>query len=319
MSLAGAGRAHPAGVTVCECWARDGIQGWPQFIATDAKIRVLEAVVAAGVDEADVTSFLPASTVPQMADAEAVLEGMPAGLRARVVVVNVKGVERALAVQRTLDAQETRGRIDAIGFPVSASEPHNIANLRRDHASHLQALDEIVTRCHTEGVEALMAVATAFGCPIAGEVPAESVLALVEWGVERDVRRIMLGDTTGMGNPDAAFDLFDTVRGRWPDVQFIAHFHDNRGRGLANTLAAIEAGVTTVDASLGGTGGEPRVVEQGEQGDLGNVCTEDLVATLDEMGIQTGIAVEALLVAGGLAEEVMGVRLSSRVQRAGLR
>lgn len=313
MSCARESSHRPASVTVCECWSRDGIQGWPRFIATDAKLTVLHAVVAAGVAEADVTSFLPASTVPQMADAEEVLARLPSGLRARVLVVNLKGTERALAVHGT------SRRIDTIGFPVSASEPHNIANLRRDHATHLQTLDEIVKRCHAAGVEPLLGVATAFGCPLTGDVPVESVLALVEWGVERNVRRIMLGDTTGMGSPDAAFELFSAVRSRWPDVRFVAHFHDNRGRGLANTLAAIEAGVQTVDASLGGTGGEPRIVEQGDQGDLGNVCTEDLVATLDEIGVKTGITVESLLEAGALAERIMGVRLSSRVQRAGLR
>ncbi len=298
-------------VTVCEAWLRDGIQGWPTFLATADKIRMLQAVAGAGVPEIDATSFVPAHVVPQFSDAEEVLGAVPDDVTVRVLTVNVTGAHRVVAAHRAGRA------VDRCGFPISASEPHNIANLRRDHASHKQAVAEIVDVLGEAGVAPLLGVATAYGCPIQGRVERDDVLALVGWGHSLGIRSIMLGDTTGMADPRTVHELFTEAVRAYPDVEFVAHFHDNRGCGIANTLAAIDAGAATVDASLGGVGGEPAAVEQGFVGESGNVTTEDLAAVLERMAVRTGIDLGALLRAGALAEELLGRPLLSRVQRAG--
>jgi hydroxymethylglutaryl-CoA lyase len=299
------------GVAVCEAWLRDGIQGWPTVLTTADKIRMLAAVAAAGVPEIDVTSFVPAHVVPQFSDAEEVLASVPAHVTVRVLTVNVQGAHRVAAAHRA-------GRpIDRCGFPISASEPHNLANLRRDHAAHKQAVAEMVDVLGGAGIAPLLGVATAYGCPIQGRVERDDVLAIVGWAHALGIRAIMFGDTTGMADPRRVHELFTEAVRTYPDVEFVAHFHDNRGCGIANTLAAIDAGAATVDASLGGIGGEPAAIEQGLVGESGNVSTEDLAAVLERMGVRTGIDLRALLHAGALAEELLGRPLLSRVQRAG--
>ena len=298
-------------VTVCEAWLRDGIQGWPRVLPAADKIRMVHAVAAAGVPEIDVTSFVPAQVVPQFPDAEEVLAAVPDDVATRVLTVNVRGAHRVAG------ARAQGSRIDRCGFPISASEPHNLANLRRDHAAHKAAVAEMVDVLGGAGITPLLGVATAYGCPIQGQVRPDDVLALVGWGHSLGIRDIMFGDTTGMADPRSVHELFTTAVAAYPDVQFIAHFHDNRGCGIANTLAAIGAGAATVDASLGGVGGEPAAVAQGFVGESGNVSTEDLVAVLGRMGIRTGIDLPALLQAGALAEELLGTPLLSRIQRAG--
>lgn len=298
---------------MCEAWLRDGLQGWPDPIPTEGKLRVLELVVRSGVREVDVTSFVPPSTSPQFTDAPTMLAAFAAHpeVRTRVLAVNLRSVQTAVE----LTGQGLR--IDTVGFPISASESHNLANLRRDHASHQAAMAEMIDGCLTAGIAPLMAVATAFGCPLEGVVPEAKVLELAGWAYERGVRRIMLGDTTGMADPAHAYDLFTRLQAELPDVEPVAHFHDTRGAGIANTLAAIGAGVRVVDSSLGGTGGEPSSVEQGHRGLTGNVASEDLVSILNRMGYGTGIDQDPLLEAGRLVEQLHGRELHSAVQRSG--
>lgn len=298
-------------VSVCEAWLRDGIQGWREVLSTADKIRMLRAVVAAGVREIDVTSFVPSHVVPQFFDAEAVVAAVPGDVTIRVLTVNVRGAHRVVEVHNRVRP------IDRCGFPISASEPHNIANLRRDHAAHKLAVAEMVQALGQAGIAPLLCVATAFGCPIQGQVDPTDVLALAAWGYALGVRAIMFSDTTGMANPRRVRELFAAAEAEHPDVEFIGHFHDNRGCGIANTLAAIDAGAATVDASLGGIGGEPAAVDQGFVGESGNVATEDLVAVLQQMGMRTGIDLASLIDAGSLAEKLLGRPLLSRIQRAG--
>jgi hydroxymethylglutaryl-CoA lyase len=297
-------------VSVCEAWARDGIQGWPETLTTADKLRVITAAAASGVGEIDAASFVPASVVPQFADAEQVLGGIDESVRIRVLTVNVRGVTRVVEAHRGVR------RIDRCGIPFSASEPHNLANLRRDHAAHKEQVAAMVDRLGAAGIDPLIGVATAWGCPIRGRVEPDIVFGLVDWAYGLGVRSIMFGDTTGMAHPRGVTQLFAAAVTQWPEVDFVAHFHDNRGVGIANTLAAIEAGVRTVDASLGGVGGEPSAVDQGDVGDSGNVVTEDLVAALQQMDVPTGIDLAALLRAGRLAEDVLGRPLHSRIQRS---
>ncbi|MGW8813058.1 hydroxymethylglutaryl-CoA lyase [Gordonia terrae] len=298
-------------VDICEVWLRDGIQGWPQIVPTEDKIELLEAVVAGGVSEIDVTSFVPPHVVPQFGDSEEVLAGTPEGVATRVLTVNVRGVERVI------DAHERVRRIDRCGIPYSVSEAHNLANLRRNHADHRQAVAEMAHLLGDAGIDTLIGLATAYGCPIKGAVEPAEVLAAIDWAHGLGIRSIMLGDTTGMADPRSVRDLFGRAVREWPDVHFIAHFHDNRGCGIANTLAAIDAGVRTVDACLGGVGGEPASVDQGFVGESGNVTTEDLAAVLAQMELSTGIDLDKLLDAGALAEQILSRPLHSRVQRAG--
>jgi hydroxymethylglutaryl-CoA lyase len=298
-------------VSVCEAWARDGIQGWPETLTTADKLRVITAAAASGVGEIDAASFVPASVVPQFADAEHVLAGIDESVRIRVLTVNVRGVTRVVEAHRGVR------RIDRCGIPFSASEPHNLANLRRDHAAHKEQVAAMVDTLGAAGIDPLIGVATAWGCPIRGRVEPDTVFGLVDWAYGLGVRSIMFGDTTGMAHPCGVTQLFTTAVTRWPEVDFVAHFHDNRGVGIANALAAIGAGVRTVDASLGGVGGEPSAVGQGDVGESGNVVTEDLVAALQQMDVPTGIDLAALLRAGRLAKDVLGRPLHSRIQRSG--
>ena len=296
-------------VVVCEAWLRDGIQGWNEFVPTAAKVELLEAVAASGIREIDVTSFVPTSVVPQFADAIDVLGAVPADVLTRVLTVNVKGA------LRVVEAHKQIRRIDRCGIPFSVSEKHNLANLRRDHQAHRREVSAMVECLRNDGIDTLLGVATAYGCPIQGEVPRDDVFAVVDWAHSIGIRSMMFGDTTGMADPRTVRELFSLAVKRWPDVEFIAHFHDNRGCGIANTIAAIESGARTVDASVGG---EPAAVDQGFVGESGNVATEDLVAALKQMGISTGIDTASLLDAGAIAERTLGRPLHSRIQRAGV-
>jgi hydroxymethylglutaryl-CoA lyase len=305
--------AHQLGsVHVCEVVLRDGIQGWPELIPTERKIGLLKAISAAGFTEIDVTSFVPPALAPQFADGLDVLAAAPVGVSTRVLAANHKGVQRAIEAHHRVRA------IDFCGIPFSASEPHNIANLRRTHAQHREQLKPMIADLLEAGIRPLVAVATAFGCPISGHISQAQVFEIAGWLHDRGVRRLMFGDTTGMGDPRRSHDLFASAVKEWPDTEFVAHFHDNRGAGIANSLAAINAGATSADASLGGLGGEPSTVDQGDVGESGNVATEDLVALLDRLGVKTGLDAEAVLAAGAQLEKTVGRRLYSRVARAGL-
>ena len=299
-----------SGVSFCEVALRDGLQSWPGFIPTADKIRLLRAIAGTGVDEVDVTSFVPSSTVPQFADAEEVLAAVPDGPRVRVLTVNVKGVARVIEASRTVR------RIDVCGMPLSASEAHNKANLRRTKQDQMAAMENMVGALLDAGIAPLIGVVTAFGCPIQGAVPVDDVFEIVGWAHSLGVRSIMFGDTTGMGNPRQVGDLFRSARVEWPDAYLVGHFHDNRGAGIANSLAALDAGADMVDGSLGGIGGEPQVVDQGFVGTAGNTASEDLLSVLTAMGHLPGVDTAAMMEAGALLQAVTGEPLFSRVQLA---
>ncbi len=302
-------------VVVCEVWPRDGIQGWGRVLPTAEKLAVIEAVVEAGVSEVDATSLVSPAATAQFGDAADLLEGLAAAefsASFRVLAVNRRSIERLRA------CGEAAQVVDTVGSPISASEEHNLANLRKNHADQKRELEAIIEGARELGATPLVCVATAFGSPLSGVVSRAQVVDLAGWAYERGVRRLMLGDTTGMADPRHAAELFTEVAQAFPDAEWTAHFHDTRGSGIANTIAAVAAGVRSVDSSLGGLGGEPPTVEQNHSGETGNVCTEDLVALFERMGIRTGIDVDKLLRAGRLAEKICGVGLRSQVQRAGL-
>jgi hydroxymethylglutaryl-CoA lyase len=308
----GPGGDLPASVRVCECWSRDGIQSWPEAIPTDKKIKVLDKALSAGVREFDATSFVPVKVVPQFFDNLAILEHL-AGRDAyvRVLAPNLRGFQLAI------EANERTGAVNAIGFPISASEAHNLANVRRTHQQHLAEIKDMVKAGLDAGIQVMAAVATAFGCPIIGHVDEEVVFGIAGNLVDCGVSRIMLSDTTGLADPVRVRRFAERARRDFPGVELIAHFHDTRGTGLLNTWAAVESGITTLDSCLGGLGGEPRSVEQNHSGETGNVATEDLVVALERAGVSTGIDIEALLEAGRTAEQVTGAAARAQVLRTG--
>jgi hydroxymethylglutaryl-CoA lyase len=303
----------PSAVTVCECWSRDGIQSINRVIPTELKIEVIEKVVAAGIREFDATSFVPVKTVPQFFDSTVILEHLAnRGVYVRVLAPNLRGFQLAL------EANERTGAVDAIGFPISASEAHNLANVRRTHEQHLAEIKDMVKVGTDAGVTVMAAVATAFGCPIVGHVDEEVVFRIARTLADYGVTRLMLSDTTGLADPVRVRHFAERALKELPGVEMIAHFHDTRGTGLLNTWAAVEGGITVIDACLGGLGGEPKSVEQNHSGETGNVATEDLVVLLERAGIATGIDVESLLEAGQIQESVTGIPSRSQVQRTGI-
>jgi hydroxymethylglutaryl-CoA lyase len=308
----GSNRSLPATVRVCECWSRDGIQSWPEVIPTEQKIEVLDKALAAGVREFDATSFVPVKVVPQFFDNIAVLEHLAGrDVYVRVLAPNLRGFQLAV------DANERTGAINAIGFPISASEQHNLANVRRTHEQHLAEIKEMVRTGLNAGVQVMAAVATAFGCPIVGHVDEEVVFRIAGTLADYGVSRIMLSDTTGLADPVRVRRFAQRARRDLPGVELIAHFHDTRGTGMLNTWAAVESGITTIDSSLGGLGGEPKAVEQNHFGETGNIATEDFVVALERAGVLTGIDVAALLDAGRTQERVTGVVSRAQVLRTG--
>ena len=299
-------------VNFCEVLLRDGLQSWPEFIPTSDKIRLVEAIARAGVPEIDLASFVSQKLVPQFADRLELLAAIDPHFRIRVLAVNDKGVQAAIEAHRQVRP------IDICGIPFSVSEPHNLANLRRNHADHRLAVAAMVAELQAAGIRPLIGVATAFGCPIRGRIESRETLDLAHWAYDLGVRDIMFGDTTGLAEPVAVASVFSAAAAGLEGVNLIAHFHDNRGIGIVNALAAIGAGASTVDACLGGLGGEPRGIELGLSGDQGNVVSEDLVNVLTAIGANTGIDPQALVEAGALAEDILKRQLLSKVQRSGL-
>jgi hydroxymethylglutaryl-CoA lyase len=300
-------------VALCECWARDGIQNWPEHIGAQAKSEILNAALACGFAEAEVASFVPPRTTTQFEDALEVLQLLdrPDGVKTRVIVPNLRGLERALA------ANALTGAITTVGFPISASESHNRANLGRSRQESIEIAQAIIRTTLDEGLDVVASVSTALGCPIEGFVPPENVLRMVDELYDAGLRRMMLADSTGLADPVSAQRLYERASTRYPDVEWIAHFHDTRGRGMANTLAAIAGGATMVDSCFGGVGGEPDSVAHGHVGEAGNVVTEDLVSMLAQMGTPLDVAPDRVLEIGRRVEGVMGRQLRSQVLRSG--
>ena len=300
-------------VGLCECWGRDGIQGWPRTVTAEHKAEVLNGALAAGFEEVEVCAFVSPRITRQFDDAAQVLSMLrrPEGRRTRAIVPNERGLERAL------EANASSGAITTIGFPISASESHNLANLGRSREQSVREARRIADAAHAEGLDVVAAVATAFGCPLEGIVPRAAVLELVDELAACGVGRLMLADTTGLADPRSAHDLFAEAVERVPGVEWIAHFHDTRGRGIANTLAALAGGAGTADCSLGGLGGEPDAVEHGHVGESGNVVSEDLVSVLAQMEVETRVDPALVLELGRRVEAVMGRALRSQVLRSG--
>lgn len=292
---------QPERVSLREVAPRDGLQNEPP-VPTEDKIRLIDALSRTGLARIEAVSFVHPRAVPQMADAAEVWDAAEKrpGVHYSALAPNLKGVQRAL------DAG-----FDAIEVVVSASDTHNRANVGRSTDESIAELADIVQLAHERraGVEAI--IATSFGCPYEGDVDPARVARIVDAAAAAGVDRVAFGDTTGMGTPRRVNDLLDAVDTGLPTLM---HFHDTRGAALANLLTAMDRGVVEFDASVGGLGGCPYA-----PGASGNVATEEVVHMLHDMGIETGVDLDALIGVAELAQEVVGRELESGVLRAGPR
>jgi hydroxymethylglutaryl-CoA lyase len=296
----------PETVSIREVGPRDGFQNEPETIATDDKVELIDALARTGLRRIEVTSFVRADVIPQLADAAAVLEriDVPEEVSVSVLVPNQRGLDAAL---------EQRERIDEINVFMSASETHNRNNVNRSIAESLSELEAVLARAAAEGLRCEAVISTSFGCPYEGDVPRERVLDIAARLRDAGAQEIGFGDTTGMANPRQVGEFFPAARAALGgDTQLTAHFHNTRGQGLANVLAALNAGVDSFESSFGELGGCPVPA-----GATGNIATEDLVSMLHEMGVQTGIDLPALLACARRAQEILGRPLGSHTLVAG--
>ena len=306
--------ALPKSVILCECWARDGLQSIPKVIPTEQKIEMLNRIIDSGARKLEVTSFSHPKLLPQFADSEEVLKSIKRreGVSTVVLMPNAKGFARFETCQK-----EGYGADEMI-LMISSSEAHNLVNFRMSHDEAKRAHAAVMKQAQALGVKVIGCPGTVYGCPIAGDVPMESVIDITRFYVEEGAHTIMLGDTTGAANPLQVRERIGELQSLFPDAEFIAHFHDTRGNGIVNSFVALELGLRYVDASLGAIGGQPATgANLYQEGNTGNTCTEDLVCLLEEMGVDTGIDVTKMIENGKRAEEVIGDRLRANVIRSG--
>ncbi|NWC77481.1 hydroxymethylglutaryl-CoA lyase [Pseudomonas sp. P7759] len=288
-----------------EVATRDGFQNEKTFIDTEQKIALIDELSQCGYAKIEVTSFTSPKAIPALRDAEAVMAGIhrQKGVEYTVLVPNVRGAERALGCG-----------IDEANLVMSVSEPHNRSNLRMTRDQSFAQLRDVVGVIGHGPVAVNVSLSTVFGCPMQGDVPADDVLGWVERFAELGVRGVTLCDTTGMAYPTQVEALSRQVRERFPELQLTLHFHNTRGMALANTLAALQAGIDRFDASLGGLGGCPYA-----PGASGNVCMEDLVHMLDLMGYDTGLQLDRVLAASARLPGLIGHATPSQILKAGKR
>jgi hydroxymethylglutaryl-CoA lyase len=294
----------PGRISVREVGPRDGLQN-EDPVPASAKIALIDQLATTGVSRIEAVSFVKAEAIPQMADADEVWAGVtkdPA-VRYSALAPNLRGARRAL------DAGFTE--VEAV---VSASDTHNRKNVNRSTEQSLDEIAVMIGEAHQRGAALQVVVATAWGCPYEGDVPVERVLAVAGRAVADGADAISFGDTTGMATPRRVQDLVGAFRSRHPGTPLNLHFHNTRGTGLANVLAALELGVDDFDASVGGLGGCPYA-----PGASGNIATEELVHMVEDMGVGTGVDLAAMIEAAAAAERIVGRELPSQVLRAGPR
>jgi len=297
--------ALPSSVRIREVGPRDGFQNEPETIPTAEKVRLIDLLSGSGLTRLEVTSFVRPDVIPQLSDAEQVLASVQRreGVSFSVLIPNERGLERALPM---------RDRFDEVNVFVSASETHNRKNVNRSIEESLAGLERTLATARDAGLRCEGVISTSFGCPYEGEVPPERVFAIAERLAAAGCAEVGFGDTTGMANPRQV-DAFFAAAGEWlGGIELTAHFHNTRGQGLANVLAALEQGVDSFESSFGELGGCPV-----PPGATGNVSTEDVVSMLHEMGVETGIDLPLLIEASRAAQEALGRPLGAHVLRAG--
>lgn len=297
----GAGRR----IYMQEVGTRDGLQMEQAFVPTEDKIALVNALSAAGLAKIEVTSFTSPTAIPALRDAEIVMreiERRP-GVVYTALVPNLRGAERAI-----------ESKTDELNLVMSVSETHNLANLRMTRAQSFASLAQVVGMAQAANVEVNVSLSCVFGCPMEGDVAEAEVFGLVQRFADLGVGGITLCDTTGMAYPSQVAHTTAAARARWPGMDFTLHFHNTRGMGLANVLAAIDAGADRFDASLGGLGGCPYA-----PGASGNVCSEEIVHALQLMGFETGVDLPSLIAAAERLPGLIGHDIPSQIVKAGPR
>jgi hydroxymethylglutaryl-CoA lyase len=281
---------------------RDGFQIEPNFIATDDKIALIDALSQCGYAKIEATSFTSPKAIPMLRDAEEVMgriQRVP-GVEYTVLVPNLRGAERAM-----------ESRADELNLVMSTSETHNLANLRMTRAQSFAALADVIQ--HVNGRTPInVSLSTCFGCPMEGEVPLAAVQHFAQRFADLGVRGLTICDTTGMAHPAQVSRMVALLQRQLPHTQLTLHFHNTRGMGLANVLAAVQGGITRFDGSLGGLGGCPYA-----PGASGNICSEDAIHMLDAMGYDTGIDLNKLLNVARHLPSIVGHDVPSQVAKAG--
>jgi hydroxymethylglutaryl-CoA lyase len=292
-------------VAIREVGPRDGFQNEPEIISTEDKVRLVEMLARTGLRRLEVTSFVRADVIPQLADSHEVLRRaeIPDEVSVSVLIPNEKGLT---------DAIELRERFSEVNVFLSASETHNRRNVNRSVEESLAGLERVVARARGEGLRCEGVISVSFGCPYEGEVPPERVFGIAARLVAAGCEEVAFGDTTGMANPAQVREFFAAAFAALPGTELTAHFHNTRGQGLANALAALEAGVRSFESSFGELGGCPVPA-----GATGNIATEELVSMLHEMGYSTGVDLEKVLESARAAQEALGRPLGSRLLAAG--
>jgi hydroxymethylglutaryl-CoA lyase len=297
--------SYPSSVRIREVGPRDGIQSEPAHVATDDKIRLLDALGETGLRYIEAVSFVSPKAIPQMADAREVWTGMTRhpDVFYSALVPNRKGAETAAEVG-----------VDGMQVFIAASESYNLKNVRRSVKDSIANVADVVAVGRDSRIPVEGTLSTAFGCPYEGDVPPARVVEVSGWMVDQGIGAISFGDTTGMATPRRVREVIDAVRDAFPDLEINMHFHDTRGTGLANVVTALEMGIDYFDASVGGMGGSPYA-----EGATGNITTEDLVHMLQDMEIDTRIDLDRLIEAARIAQRFIEGDLPSKMLKAGPR
>ena len=286
-----------------EVVTRDGFQMEPEFVPTDAKIALIDDLSQCGYAKIEVTSFTSAVAIPMLRDAEEVMARIRRvpSVEYTVLVPNVRGAERAMDIKS-----------DEFNLVMSTSETHNLANLRMPRERSFAVLRQVIERFGAQ-VPINVSLSACFGCPMEGNVPQAEVMRWSQRFADLGVRGLTICDTTGMAQPRQVAAMCEALRQQFPSLQLTLHFHNTRGMGLANVLAAEQAGIDRFDGSLGGLGGCPYA-----PGASGNVCSEDVVHMLDAMGLDTGIDLQHLLAIARRLTAIVGHEVPGQVAKSGL-
>lgn len=294
----------PAKAKITEVGPRDGFQNVKTFIPTADKIAIIEGLIAAGIKDFELTSFVSPKAIPQLADAadvcRTILEKYGDQINSSALVPNLKGAQSAW-----------EAGIHEVACVISVSPSHNRANINRTHEESIADLSKMLESLPEMTVR--VDLATAFACPFEGWVQPEAVGALAAQIVQTGIRKIVLADTIGVATPDRVYALSTYMLQKFPAIDFSLHLHDTRGTGLSNTLAGLMAGITTFETSIAGLGGCPFA-----PGAAGNTATEDMVSMLEGMKIETGVSLEKLIQVVGLVAEKVDAPVNSHLAKAKL-
>jgi hydroxymethylglutaryl-CoA lyase len=295
----------PQSVRIREVGPRDGIQSERTPIATTDKVRLVDALSRTGIRSIEAVSFVSPKAVPQMADAREVWDRIDRDPNVfySALVPNRKGAETAAGCG-----------VDGVQVFIAATDSYNLKNVNKTVRDSITDVADVYAVASDAGIPVEATISTSFGCPYEGDVSPDRVVEVSRWIVDQGISSISYGDTTGMATPRRVREVVEAVRRALPEVVLNMHFHDTRGTGLANVITALGLGMDYFDASIGGMGGSPFA-----EGATGNIATEDLVHMLDDMGVVTGVNLEALLHAARVAQEIVGAELPSKVLKAGPR